>query len=63
MAYFFTGYTFDIPDTVMGITLLAGGTSVPDLLSSVIVARHGKIDESSTLGEVCKLPRFISLPL
>ncbi|XP_072050590.1 sodium/potassium/calcium exchanger 5-like [Amphiura filiformis] len=35
------GYTFDIPDTVMGITLLAGGTSVPDLLSSVIVARHG----------------------
>lgn len=36
-----TGDTFDIPDTVMGLTLLAAGTSVPDALSSVFVARDG----------------------
>ena len=36
------GYTLDIPDTVMGISLLAGGTSVPDLVASVLVVRHGK---------------------
>ncbi|XP_072050650.1 sodium/potassium/calcium exchanger 5-like [Amphiura filiformis] len=35
------GYTLDIPDTVMGISLLAGGTSVPDLIASVLVVRHG----------------------
>ena len=32
------GVTFGIPDTVMGLTFLAAGTSIPDLLSSVIVA-------------------------
>ena len=36
------GYTFGFPDTIMGITLLAAGTSVPDLISSVLVARHGE---------------------
>ena len=35
------GVTFGIPDTVMGLTFLAAGTSIPDLLSSVIVARQG----------------------
>ena len=38
----FQGDTFDVPDTVMGLTLLAAGTSVPDALSSVFVARDGK---------------------
>ena len=36
----------------MGLTFLAAGTSVPDLLSSVIVARQGKGDMavSSSIG-------------
>merc|ERR1712194_44098 len=46
------GNTFGIPDVVMGLTFLAAGTSVPDLLSSVIVARRGEGDMavSSSLG-------------
>lgn len=36
------GYTFGIPDVIMGITFLAAGTSVPDCMASLIVARQGK---------------------
>jgi len=32
-----------IPDSVMGITFLAAGTSVPEAVSSVIVTKQGKI--------------------
>ena len=32
------GYTFGIPDSIMGITLLAAGTSVPDAYASLHVA-------------------------
>ncbi|CAN7944523.1 unnamed protein product, partial [Ixodes pacificus] len=35
------GYTIGIPDSVAGITVLAAGTSVPEVFSSVIVARNG----------------------
>ena len=37
---------------VLGLTVLAAGTSVPDLLASVIVARQGKGDMavSSSIG-------------
>jgi Ca2+/Na+ antiporter len=35
------GYTLGIPDTIMGITFLAAGTSVPDTIASVLVARNG----------------------
>ncbi|XP_038211464.1 sodium/potassium/calcium exchanger Nckx30C isoform X3 [Zerene cesonia] len=35
------GATAYIPPEVMGLTLLAAGTSVPDLITSVIVARKG----------------------
>ena len=35
------GYTFLIPDTVMGITLIAFGASIPDCLSSLLVAKNG----------------------
>ncbi|XP_073474773.1 sodium/potassium/calcium exchanger 5 isoform X1 [Aquarana catesbeiana] len=38
------GGTFGIPDTVMGLTLLAAGTSIPDTVASVLVAREGKGD-------------------
>lgn len=33
--------TLDIPDYIMGITFLAAGTSVPDCMASLIVARQG----------------------
>jgi len=36
-----TGNTVGIPPEVMGLTFLAAGTSIPDLITSVIVARKG----------------------
>lgn len=46
------GLTLKIPVYILGLTLLAGGTSVPDLLSSVVVAKAGKGDMavSSSIG-------------
>uniref|UniRef100_A0A7S0TFX5 EF-hand domain-containing protein n=1 Tax=Elphidium margaritaceum TaxID=933848 RepID=A0A7S0TFX5_9EUKA len=46
------GAAWGVPDEVMGLTFLAAGTSVPDLLSSVIVAKMGKGDMavSSSIG-------------
>jgi K+-dependent Na+/Ca+ exchanger-like protein len=46
------GWVCRIPSVVMGLTLLAAGTSVPDLLSSIIVAMQGKGDMavSSSIG-------------
>ena len=38
------GYTFNIPDCVMGMTFLAAGSSIPDVMASVIVARQGEGD-------------------
>ncbi|XP_049339847.1 sodium/potassium/calcium exchanger 3 isoform X1 [Astyanax mexicanus] len=37
-------YTLDIPDVIMGITFLAAGTSVPDCMASLLVARQGMGD-------------------
>lgn len=46
------GNTIGIPSVIMGLTVLAAGTSVPDMLSSVIVARRGSGDMavSSSIG-------------
>lgn len=46
------GNTIGVPSVIMGLTFLAAGTSVPDLLSSVIVARMGEGDMavSSSIG-------------
>lgn len=46
------GHTIGIPEPVMGVTILAGGTSIPDALSSLIVARegHGDMAVSSSIG-------------
>ncbi|KAL1116893.1 hypothetical protein AAG570_005362 [Ranatra chinensis] len=46
------GDTLRIPDSVMGITFLAAGTSVPEAVSSVIVAKqgHGSMGISNSLG-------------
>lgn len=37
------GYTFGIPDSVMGFTFLAAGTSVPDCYSSIHAAKNVSI--------------------
>jgi len=46
------GAALKIPSTVMGITLLAAGTSIPDALSSIAVAKKGEGDMavSSSVG-------------
>ena len=46
------GRTLGIPDEIMGLTFLAAGTSVPDLLTSVLVAMKGEGDMavSSSIG-------------
>ncbi|XRB10816.1 sodium/calcium exchanger membrane region domain-containing protein [Pseudoscourfieldia marina] len=46
------GNTMGVSEEVMGITILAAGTSIPDLLSSVIVAQQGQGDMavSSSIG-------------
>lgn len=46
------GVAAGIPSVVMGLTFLAAGTSIPDLLTSVIVAKQGEGDMavSSSIG-------------
>ncbi len=36
------GFTLGIPDTVMGLTFIAAGVSVPDALSGIAVVKEGK---------------------
>jgi len=58
LAYFMVWMTTDfgarngVPDAIMGLTLLAAGTSIPDALSSVAVAKrgHGDMAVSSSIG-------------
>lgn len=40
----YCGYALGIPDTIMGLTFLAAGTSVPDTIASVLVAKQGMGD-------------------
>ena len=46
------GHRQNIPDSIMGLTLLASGTSIPDCLSSIAVAKrgHGDMAVSSSIG-------------
>lgn len=54
VAYMITviGDTMNIPDTVMGLTFLAAGTSIPEAVSSVIVTNqgHGSMGISNSIG-------------
>ncbi|KPP60046.1 sodium/potassium/calcium exchanger 3-like [Scleropages formosus] len=43
-------HTLNIPDFIMGITFLAAGTSVPDCMASLIVARQGDMAVSNSIG-------------
>lgn len=47
----FAGDTADVPDSVMGLTFLAAGTSLPEAVSSVIVTNqgHGSMGISSSI--------------
>ncbi|KAJ8308710.1 hypothetical protein KUTeg_013584 [Tegillarca granosa] len=61
----YIGFTFNIPDSVMGITFLAAGTSIPDAMASVLVAREGMGDMavSNSLGSnVFDILLGLSLP-
>ena len=57
--------TAGIPPVIMGLTVLAAGTSVPDLLSSVIIARRGAGDMavSSSIGSNLRQSRWHSFAL
>ncbi|OWF56023.1 hypothetical protein KP79_PYT16868 [Mizuhopecten yessoensis] len=46
------GYTADIPDTIMGLTFIAFGVSLPDVIASLIVVRegHGDMAVSNAVG-------------
>lgn len=55
------GYTLGIPDVIMGITFLAAGTSVPDCMASLIVARQGGISRDSEDGEGRQEGRILCL--
>ena len=37
------GFTIGVPDTVMGLSFLAVGTSIPEVFSSLIVCKQGKV--------------------
>jgi Ca2+/Na+ antiporter len=39
-----------VPKAIIGLTILAAGTSVPDLMSSIIVAKRGKGDMAISNG-------------
>ncbi|KAL5008461.1 hypothetical protein ScPMuIL_014042 [Solemya velum] len=59
------GFALRIPDSVMGITFLAAGTSIPDAMASVFVARQGMGDMavSNSLGSnVFDILLGLSLP-
>lgn len=48
----FSGYTFKIPDAVMGLTFLAAGGCMPEGISSVLMIRKGEggVGVSNSLG-------------
>ena len=54
------GALIAIPQAIMGLTFLAAGTSVPDLITSVIVAKKGFGDMavSSSIGKVSLILKF-----
>jgi Ca2+/Na+ antiporter len=55
------GKIVGISDAVMGLTFLAAGTSVPDLITSVLVAKqgHGDMAVSSSIGQTSLLSSVV----
>lgn len=58
----FVGYTFGIPEAVMGMTFLAAGNCTPEALSSILMIRKGErgVGVSNSLGS-SSLDIFLSL--
>ena len=58
------GLMIGLSTAIMGLTFLAAGTSIPDLITSVIVARKGFGDMavSSSIGE-CRFVTEETKPL
>lgn len=54
--HLFLGHTLGIPDTVMGLTFVAAGVSVPDALSSLAVVKEGKLTAPLSLRLLSKRP-------
>ena len=54
------GFTLGIPDTVMGLTFIAAGVSVPDCLSGVAVVKegHGDMAISNAIGSNVSLSKY-----
>lgn len=52
LSWFLTivGYNLGVPDSIMGLTILAAGTSVPEVASSYIVSKKGNYYYISQLG-------------
>ena len=46
------GFTLGIPDTVMGLTFIAAGVSVPDALSGIAVVREGSASSRNQDGKI-----------
>ena len=42
------GFTLNIPDTVMGLTFVAAGVSLPDALGGIAVAKYEKVGFDSS---------------
>lgn len=53
------GKTFSLPETVMGLTLIAAGMSIPETISGVIVAKQGKHYGLKTW----KIPKSVDRPI
>ena len=54
------GQVAKIPIEIMGLTFLAAGTSVPDLITSVIVAKKGLGDMAGNMaGHIATWPAML----
>ena len=49
------GFTLGIPDSIMGITFLAAGTSVPDAYASIHVAKQVIDTLTSNPNKLCEI--------
>jgi len=46
------GYSIGIPDTVSGITILAAGTSIPELISSYIIVKKAGLADMAICNSI-----------
>lgn len=46
------GYTLGIPDTVSGITVLAAGTSIPELISSYLIVKKAGLADMAICNSI-----------